>query len=82
MTLTTIEATVDENGNFQLKEEVDLRGKRILITVLPEEYYTMTIGEYTARISEDVLARYWDTPEEDEAWAHLQDSSQGEEGGQ
>ena len=42
----------------------------------------MTIGEYTARISEGVLARYWDTPEEDEAWAHLQDSSQGEEGGQ
>lgn len=64
MKLTTVEATVDENGNLLLKDELDLRGKRLLITVLPEEYYTMTTGEYAALISQHALAKYWDTPED------------------
>lgn len=30
------------------------------------------LGLFTAMASEDVLAGIWDTPEEDEAWQHLQ----------
>ena len=30
------------------------------------------LGIFTAMASEDALAAIWDTPEEDEAWRHLQ----------
>jgi hypothetical protein len=30
------------------------------------------LGVFTAMASEDALATIWDTPEEDEAWRHLQ----------
>ncbi len=74
MTLITVEATIDKDGRLQVDDEIDLKGKRILITVLPaNEYDLMTGGKYAALMSQEVLARDWDTPEEDEAWAHLQD---------
>lgn len=74
MTLITVEATIDKDGRLQVDDEIDLKGKRVLITVLPaNEYDLMTGSKYAALMSQGVLARDWDTPEEDEAWAHLQD---------
>ena len=80
MTLITVEATIDEDGHLQVEDEIDLKGKRVLITVLPaHDYEPMTSGKYAALMSQEVLARDWDTPEEDEAWAHLQDLDATEE---
>lgn len=74
MTLITVEATIDKDGLLQVDDEIDLKGKRVLITVLPANEYDLLTGDrYAALMSQEVLARDWDTPEEDEAWAHLQD---------
>ncbi|MBX2819668.1 MAG: hypothetical protein KTR29_08300 [Rhodothermaceae bacterium] len=82
MPLITIEAQFDDEGKITFSEEVgsiDLRGKRVLITVLAANEYEQPIspGQYAALVSQSALARYWDTPEEDEAWAHFQDSESG-----
>ena len=80
MTLITIEATIDKDGRLQVDEEIDLKGKRVLITVLPaNDHEPMSGGRYAALMSQEVLARDWDTPEEDEAWAHLQDLDPNED---
>lgn len=66
----TIEALIDEEGAVRLLEDVDLRGThRALVTILDEE--PVARGE-TALLSEKALAEDWDRPEEDQAWAHLQ----------
>lgn len=63
----TIEAEVDEDGNIRPKEPVDLApGSQLLITVLRGS----TAAE-TALLSEASLAD-WNRPEEDAAWADLQ----------
>jgi hypothetical protein len=64
----TIEAEVDEQGNIRPKKPVSLPpGSRLLITVLsaPEAW------SETALLSEDALAADWSRPEEDAAWAGL-----------
>ena len=78
MPLLTIEAQFDEEGRITFSEEIeglDLKGKRVLITVLAANEYKEPIssGRYAALMSQSVLARDWDTPEEDEAWAHFLD---------
>jgi hypothetical protein len=63
----TIEAEVDEQGNIRPKEPISLPpGARLLITVLsaPE-------ASETALLSEATLAADWSRPEEDAAWAGL-----------
>ena len=77
MPLLTIEAQFDDEGRITFSEEIeglDLKGKRVLITVLATNLYEEPIssGRYAALMSQSVLARYRDTPEEDEAWAHFQ----------
>jgi hypothetical protein len=71
MAFLTIEATFDKDGRLHIEGPVDLKGKRVLITVLPGDDYEISSGHYSALMSEEVLAREWDLPEEDEAWAHL-----------
>ena len=80
MTLITVEATIDEEGRFIIEDEVDLRGKKVLITILPttgdgegtaDEKASLT--HTSALMSEPALAKYWDLPQEDEAWEHLRD---------
>ncbi len=73
MTLLTIEATFDQDGCLHVEGAVDLKGKRVLITVLPDDDYEFSSGHFSALMSEETLARDWNLPEEDEAWAHLQD---------
>ena len=64
----TIEAEVDEHGNIRPKEPVSLPpGSQLLITVLHG-----SPASETARLSEAALAADWNRPEEDAAWADLQ----------
>jgi len=66
----TYEATIDKKGNIQLIKPVALPpGHRVLVTVLEEP--ALDIAE-TALLSEAALAQAWDQPEEDAAWAYLQ----------
>jgi hypothetical protein len=66
--IRTVKAVVDEQGNVKLLEPVKLSGKRqALVTILEEEYRVPA----TMLLSEAALAKDWDRPEEDEAWANL-----------
>lgn len=63
---TTIEAEVDDQGNIRPKEPVVLvPGSRVLVTLLEPA------GAETALLSEASLAADWQRPEEDAAWAQL-----------
>jgi predicted DNA-binding antitoxin AbrB/MazE fold protein len=63
----TIEAEVDDKGIIRPKKPVSLPpGSRLLITVL-----SAPDGSETALLSEDALAADWSRPEEDTAWAVL-----------
>ncbi len=62
-----VEAVIDENGFVRLKESVRLHGfHRAIVTILDEDEDDITL------LSEKSLAKDWNCPEEDEAWAHLQ----------
>jgi hypothetical protein len=69
--LRTVEAVIDVQGQVYLLEPISLAGaRRALVTILEEEPGT-NIHE-TALLSEAVLAKDWNRPEEDAAWSHLQ----------
>ena len=69
--IRTVEAVIDEKGTVRLLEEVQLStARRALVTIL-EDDPTSGHGE-TALLSEAALAEDWNRPEEDAAWAHLQ----------
>ncbi len=60
------DAFIDQSGNIQFDESVKLpRRCRAIVIVLDE------VSD-TALASEDALARSWNGPEEDAAWAYLQ----------
>ena len=64
----TVEAIVNENGQVQLLEPLNLSyPARALVTVLEAER-----TDETALLSEAALAEDWERQEEDEAWQHLQ----------
>ncbi len=66
--LKSLQATVEKNGEVHLLEPVNLaRRCRAIVTILDNP----DIPE-TALLSEDVLARDWERPEEDAAWSRLQ----------
>ena len=68
---TTIEATIDKKGHVQLQTPIQLTSvKRALVVILEDEIST-PVSE-TALLSEAALAKDWNRPEEDKAWAHLQ----------
>ncbi len=68
--IQTVEAIVDEHGSVRLLEPVHLhRRHRALLTILADE--PSDVHE-TALLSEAALAEDWSRPEEDAAWAHLQ----------
>ncbi|MGH3144455.1 MAG: hypothetical protein ACRDTR_01510 [Rubrobacter sp.] len=73
--IRTVEAIVDEQGTVRLLESVKLPNvRRALVTIL-EEKPSSYISE-AALLSEAALAEDWDRPEEDAAWAHLQQERQ------
>ena len=66
--IRTLEATIDKDGRVHLSEPVQLsQARRAIVTILEE---TPRIPS-TAQLSEEVLAKDWNRPEEDEAWTHL-----------
>jgi hypothetical protein len=70
----TIEAIVDKNGEVHLKEKVKFsKNHRAIVTILEEdsESFDESVCQ-TALISEEVLKKDWNRPEEEEAWSHLQ----------
>ena len=68
--LQTIEGYIDENGKLILPAHVDLpRWRRVILTIL-DELPAADVADL-ALMSETALAREWNTPEEDQAWAHL-----------
>lgn len=65
--LQTIAAEIDTKGQVHLLESVHLsRPMRALVTILEEP-----IDAEAALLAEAVLARDWNRPEEDAAWAKL-----------
>ena len=68
--IQTIEAIVDERGAVRLLEPIQLdRRHRALVTILADE---PSDAHEPALLSEASLAEDWNRPEEDAAWAHLQ----------
>lgn len=69
--IRTVEAVIDEDGNVRLLEPIHpSKARRALVTIL-DERPAASVSE-TALLSEAALAQDWNRPEEDEAWAHLQ----------
>ena len=68
--IKTVEAIVDQRGAVRLLQPVRLRrSHRALVTILADK---PSATHETALLSEAALARDWNRPEEDAAWAHLQ----------
>lgn len=66
--MIAVEATIERNGNVRLNRPLHLpHACRAIVTVLEEP----EIPE-SALLSQPVLAKDWERPEEDAAWAHLQ----------
>ena len=67
--MRTVRAVVENNGSLRPLEDLSLRvGERVSIAVLgPSDEVTL--------LSQAALADDWERPEEDEAWAHLQDGT-------
>ena len=64
----SIEATIKIDGPVVLDKEIKLeRSHRAIVTILDENGVSDV-----ALMSEDALAKDWNRPEEDVAWAHLQ----------
>ncbi len=69
--IQTLEAVIDEHGTVRLLEEVHLpTARRAFVTILEEEPNANPTE--TALLSEAALAEDWNRPEEEAAWAHLQ----------
>lgn len=68
---TTIEATIDRQGNVRLLTPIRFPTARRAFVVILEEEPLDTIPE-TALLSELSLATDWNRPEEEDAWSHLQ----------
>jgi hypothetical protein len=69
--IQTFEAIIEPDGRVLLLEDVQLNeSRRALVTILEDEPGSKV--PVTALLSEQSLAEDWNRPEEDEAWAHLQ----------
>lgn len=68
--LKTIEAVIDQDGTLRFLEPIQLpKFRRVLITILNDEPTEDMTN--LALLSEAALAKDWERPEEDVAWAHL-----------
>jgi hypothetical protein len=70
--LQSFKAILDDHGQLHLLERVAMpRRVRVIVTILDE---TMPDRESieNSLLSEESLAKEWLSPEEEEAWKHLQ----------
>ncbi len=69
--IQTAEAVIGSDGKVHLLDKVQVKSpRRALVTVLEEP--AVIPGE-SALLAEAALAEDWNRPEEDAAWAHLQE---------
>lgn len=69
MVLRSLEVTIEKDGTVRLHKKVKLPApRRAILTILNEP----ALIADTALLSEAALAKDWNRPEEDIAWAHLQ----------
>ena len=71
----SVKVTVEADGRVEFDEPVKLAGRRAAILTFLDEISAHDPGGAgeMALLSEASFAAVWDTPEEDEAWADLQD---------
>ena len=70
--LKAVEATIDTNGEVHLSEAVHIKTPcRAIVTIIEDDSEMESVDEVTM-LSEQALATDWNSPEEDEAWSHLQ----------
>jgi hypothetical protein len=68
--LQTYRGIIDQDGKLRLLEQIQLpTSRQVIITILDDEPTDDLIN--LALLSESVLARDWERPEEDAAWSHL-----------
>ncbi len=69
--IQTVEAVVSPEGIVRLLKPMQVAGaRRALVTILDEE--PLSDAMEWARLSESAFGEDWNRPEEDKAWAHLQ----------
>ncbi len=67
--IRTVEAVIDEHGTVRLLQDIRLpASRRAIVTILEDDASPVE----TALLSEMALAEDWSRPEEEAAWAHLQ----------
>lgn len=71
--LKTVKAKINKRGEIKLLEPLKVdKEVNAIITVLDDEIDgSKPIANETAMLSEVALSKYWDRPEEDEAWKDL-----------
>jgi hypothetical protein len=67
----TFEAIIEPDSKVLLLEDGQLTESHSALVVILEDEPGLTVP-VTALLSEQALAEDWNGPEEDEAWAHLQ----------
>jgi predicted DNA-binding antitoxin AbrB/MazE fold protein len=67
---TTVDA-IFEHGVFRPKRAVSLKDGQVVRLTIVSSQESPNDAEFTALASEESLARIWNDPVEDEAWAHL-----------
>lgn len=66
--LKSLDATVETDGQIHLREQIRLPHPcRAIVTIIDE----IEVPE-TALLSESILGKDWNRPEEERAWSHLQ----------
>ena len=70
--LQSFKAILDDHGHLHLFEQVKMpRRARVIVTILDETASDRESLE-NSLLSEESLAKEWLSPEEEEAWKHLQ----------
>lgn len=71
--LKSVRAIIDESGAVRILEPVKLdRPMMAILTVLDDEEELDAAGASETAILSEAALDDWNRPEEDEAWAHLQ----------
>lgn len=70
--LRTIGAIIEPAVRVRFLEEFTIAGARRALVTLLDAPSDETDADLPLSLSEPALARDWDRPEEDAAWAHLQ----------
>lgn len=68
----SVDAVIEKDGKVRLKEPVRLKTRcRAIVTIIDETLASEAVPE-ASLLSEPVLSKDWNRPEEDEAWSHLE----------